>query len=244
METFYITDKGKVRELNEDNVIILKNNHNQVLLAVADGMGGHNSGETASFISISELEKEFSKIDKFDSKEEIVLFIRKMATQINDKIFKHSEENKESKGLGTTLVMAIYTKDMLIFGNIGDSCGMVEKENKLFKITKEHTLINLLISTGKLTEEKATNHPQKNILMKALGAMNPVEIDIFDVDSNVDGILLCSDGLTNMLSMTQIEKTLKLELDTKERIKKLVTKCNNRGGIDNISIAYLNNKGR
>jgi len=244
METFYMTDKGKVRELNEDSLTVLKNDFNQVLLAVADGMGGHNSGEVASFIAINHLENEFSKIEKFESKEDVVVFIRRMATEINDKIFKHAEENIESKGMGTTLVLAIYSKEFLLFGNIGDSCGMVIKDDKLFKVTKEHTLINLLISTGKLSEENASNHPKKNIVMKALGAMNPAEIDVFDVDNKVEGILLCSDGLTSMLSSTQIEKTLNLDLDIKERIKRLITKCNNRGGNDNISIAYLINKGR
>ena len=244
METFYMTDKGKVRELNEDSLTVLRNDFNQVLLAIADGMGGHNSGEVASFIAINHLENEFSKIEKFESKEDVVVFIRRMATEINDKIFKHAEENIESKGMGTTLVLAIYSKEFLLFGNIGDSCGMVIKDDKLFKVTKEHTLINLLISTGKLSEENASNHPKKNIVMKALGAMNPAEIDVFDVDSKVEGILLCSDGLTSMLSSTQIEKTLNLDLDIKERIKRLITKCNNRGGNDNISIAYLINKGR
>lgn len=244
METFYMTDKGKVREINEDNVIIIKNDYNQVLLAVADGMGGHNSGEVASFIAINHLENEFSKIEKFETKEEAVVFIRRVVTEINDKIFKHAENNLESKGMGTTLVLSLYSKDFLLFGNIGDSCGMVIKEHKLFKVTKEHTLINLLISTGKLSEENATNHPKKNIVMKALGAMNPAEIDIFDVDSKIDGILLCSDGLTNMLSITQIEKTLNLETELKERIKRLIIKCNNRGGNDNISVACLINKGR
>jgi protein phosphatase len=114
------------------------------------------------------------------------------------------------------------------------------KDDKLYKVTKDHTLVNLLVSTGELTEEEAKMHPKKNVLMRALGANNPIEIDIFDVDMSVSAILLCSDGLTNMLNVEQIEKVLKsYELTIEERIIRLIKKSNNRGGTDNISIAYL-----
>ena len=97
-----------------------------------------------------------------------------------------------------------------------------------------------MVSTGELTEEEAKLHPKKNVLMRALGANNPIEIDIFDVDVNVDAILLCSDGLTNMLSGEQIQKVLELEtLTIEEKVIRLIKKSNNRGGTDNISIAYL-----
>ena len=123
--------------------------------------------------------------------------------------------------------------------NIGDSSGFVYKDDKLFKVTKDHTLVNLLIATGELTEEDAKFHPKKNVLMKALGAVNPAEVDIFDVENTVDGILLASDGLTNMLSENQIEGVLKLDISLEEKAKKLVVKSNNRGGTDNISVVLL-----
>ena len=135
--------------------------------------------------------------------------------------------------------MAIFSNDYLLFGNIGDSSGFVFKDNKLFKVTKDHTLVNLLISTGELSKEDAKFHPKKNVLMKALGAVNPAEVDVFDVETSVDGILLCSDGLTNMLSVEQIENVLKMDLSLEEKSRKLIMKSNNRGGTDNISIAIL-----
>ena len=115
----------------------------------------------------------------------------------------------------------------------------VKKDNKLFKVTKDHTLVNLLISTGELTLEEAKFHPKKNVLMKALGAVNPAEVDIFDVEKNIDGILLSSDGLTNMLSVEQIENVLKMDISLEDKAKKLIAKSNNRGGTDNISVALL-----
>ena len=145
--------------------------------------------------------------------------------------------------MGSTLVVAIQTKDYLIFGNIGDSSGYVMKNQKIHKVTKDHTLVNLLVEAGNLTEEEAKSHPKKNVLMRALGATEKIEMDIFDVDMNNDGILLCSDGLTTMLTDDQIEKVLNdNELSTEEKVTKLIQKCNVRGGFDNISIAYLEKK--
>ena len=109
----------------------------------------------------------------------------------------------------------------------------------MFKVTKDHTLVNLLISTGELTLEEAKFHPKKNVLMKALGAVNPAEVDIFDVEKNIDGILLSSDGLTNMLKDEQIVKVLIEDIPVENKVKKLIVKCNNRGGTDNISVALL-----
>lgn len=239
MKTFYLTDSGKVRSHNEDNLIIVKNKNNEYLMAVADGMGGHKAGEIASSIAINHLSSEYSLIDSMGSKEDAIAWFRNIVCEINDLIFKYTNENPESKGMGTTLVMCLLTDSYLLFGNIGDSSGFVKKDGKLFKVTKDHTLVNLLISSGELNEEDAKFHPKKNVLMKALGAVNPAEIDIFDVEKNIDGILLSSDGLTNMLSIEQIENVLKLDISLEDKAKKLITKSNNRGGTDNISVALL-----
>lgn len=239
MQTFYLTDTGKVREHNEDNVIILSNDNNEYILAVADGMGGHKAGEVASAIAINHLTEEFYRLETIGSKEAAIDWLRNIVNEINNKIFDYTKENQDSKGMGTTLVCAIQTENYLLYGNIGDSSGFVIKNGKMHKVTKDHTLVNLLVSTGELTEEEAKYHPRKNVLMRALGANNPIDIDIFDVDSNISGILLCSDGLTNMLSNDQIEKVLNSELTIEETVERLIKKANARGGKDNISIAYL-----
>ncbi len=240
MKSFYITDAGKIREHNEDNVIILSNDNEEYILAVADGMGGHKAGEVASAIAINHLTEEFYRLDTIGDKETAIDWLRNIVTEINNKIFDYTKENPDSKGMGTTLVCAIQTKNYLLYGNIGDSSGFVIKNNKMHKVTKDHTLVNLLVSTGELTEEEAKYHPRKNVLMRALGANNPIDIDIFDVgDSKISGIFLCSDGLTNMLTIEQIEKVLNSELTVEEAVIKLIKKANARGGKDNISIAYL-----
>ncbi len=241
MKSFYLTDSGKVRDHNEDNVIILKNKNNEYLMAVADGMGGHSAGEVASSIAINYLGKHFvdtfHKMNKLDA----VNWLRNTVNDINNLIFKHEKEHPESKGMGTTLVVTIQTKEYILFGNIGDSSGFVVKDDKLHKVTSDHTLVNLLVTAGELSEEEAKHHPKKNVLMKALGANNPIDIDIFDcVDlDKITSILLCSDGLTNMIDEEQIEKVLLNGTDIEDQVIKLIHKANNRGGTDNISVAYL-----
>lgn len=243
MEYFYLTDPGKIRDHNEDSVIIAENLSKEVLLAVADGMGGHHAGEVASSIAISHIGRRFKELSTIGNKEDAINWLKETTSEINVLIYKYTEENPESSGMGTTFVVSILTKEFLLFGNIGDSSGFVVKNDKLHKITTDHTLVNLLVKSGELTEEEAKEHPRKNVLMKALGAAVTVEMDIFDVETEIDGILLCSDGLTNMLEFDQIMKVLKDDLDIEQKVQKLIYKCNNRGGNDNISIAYLNKGG-
>ena len=239
MKAYYISDTGKVRTHNEDSVMIVKNLSGEYLMVVADGMGGHKAGEIASSIVVNGLTDKFKNMESIGEKENAVNWIRENVNELNDAIFKYTDEFPESKGMGTTLVLSVITEEYILFGNVGDSSGFVVKNHELYKVTKDHTLVNLLVETGELTKEEAKNHPRKNVLMRALGANNPIDVDIFDVEKNCDAILLCSDGLTNMLTKNQIEKVLNSDLSVEERIVKLIKKSNLRGGTDNVSIAYL-----
>ena len=241
MKYSYITDPGKVRERNEDSVNIVENTSGEILMAVADGMGGHKDGEVASSIALNHIATRFKSISSVGNKEDAINWIREIVKEANALIYKYVAEHKESAGMGTTMVLALLTKDFLLIGNIGDSSGYVIKNKKLHKVTVDHTLVNLLVKSGEITEEDAKNHPKKNVLMRALGASPDVEMDIFNVELGVDGIFLCSDGLTNMLDDDTIMKVLNNnEMNIDEKLDKLIFKANNRGGSDNISIAYLN----
>ena len=239
MKSFYLTDAGMVRDHNEDSVIIVKNDEGSYLMAIADGMGGHSAGEVASSIAISHLGKHFKESFRGMSKVDAVNWIRDVVDEVNTLIFQYEKSHPESKGMGTTLVLSILTKDYLLFGNVGDSSGFVMKDNKLHKVTYDHTLVNLLVSAGELTKEEASVHPKKNVLMKALGASLDIDVDIFDCEMDVTEILLSSDGLTGMLDREQIEKVLLGEGSIEDKVIKLIQKANNRGGTDNISVAYL-----
>ena len=243
MKACYMTDSGRVRNHNEDSVTILKNESNEYLLIVADGMGGHRKGEVASSMVVSRLGKRFNDTASIGTKLDAVTWLNDNINEINKEILLYGEHNSDSLGLGTTVVVALLTKTYLIFGNIGDSSGYVIKNNKIHRVTKPHTLVNLLVEAGNISEEEAKVHPKKNILMKALGVCEKCELDIFDVDMEVDAIMLCSDGVTNMLSDSQIEKVLiDEELEIEEKVDILIKKCNAHGGTDNISIAYLNRR--
>lgn len=240
LEYAYLTDTGKVRSHNEDSVTITKNRSGEYLLAVADGMGGHTGGEIASNIAIDYLTERFEKASSVGNKQDCINFLKDTVSEANLKLYKYTQEHPESIGMGTTLVLAVLTNNFLLFGNIGDSSGFVVKNNKLHKITIDHTLVNLLVKSGEITEEEAKDHPRKNVLLKALGAQNTIEMDIFDVEKDIDGIFLCSDGLSNMLEVEQIEKVLdEEELKAEDKCRKLIIKSNNRGGNDNITVAYM-----
>ena len=208
MKSFYLTDKGILRDHNEDSLIIVENQEGNHLLAVADGMGGHNAGEVASSIAINYLGKRFQESFFKMTKTDAINWIKNSVNEINSLVINYAKEHPECNGMGSTIVLAIVSNDYILFGNVGDSSGFVMKEKKLHKVTYDHTLVNLLVSAGELTKEEARNHPRKNILMNALGITDPIKIDIFDCILDIDGILLCSDGLTTMLSDEQIEKCL------------------------------------
>jgi protein phosphatase len=240
MKAFYQTDPGKVRSHNEDSVNIVKNLNDEYLVVVADGMGGHKAGEVASSLAVNELSKRFSELSSVGTKEEAVIWLKEIVDEINVKILKFAEEHVEATGLGTTCVCSIITDDFLLFGNVGDSSGYVLKNGKLYKVTRDHTLVNILLENGELTESEAKTHPQKNVLMKALGAAEEIDVDIFDVEKTLDGVLLCSDGLTNMVSVEQMEKILgDKDLDLEDQVGKMIMKANMRGGTDNITVACV-----
>lgn len=189
---------------------------------------------------VTQIGSKFKALSTIGTKIDAINWLKDNVQEINNNIIKYSEDHPESMGLGTTCVMALLTKDFLLFVNIGDSSGFVFKNGKLKKITRDHTLVNFLVETGDLSEAEAVNHPKKNVLMKALGAADQCEIDIFEVETDIDAIMLSSDGLTNMLSQDQIEKVLnETEITVEDKLIKLIKKCNVRGGTDNISIAYL-----
>ena len=244
MLTHYQTDAGKVRDHNEDSVTIVKNLNGDYMLMVADGMGGHRAGEVASSLVVTHSGSRFQNMSTLGNKVDAITWLKEIIEEVNAKIISYAEEHVDATGLGTTLVCAILTKQYLIFANIGDSSGFVYKNGKLYKVTKDHTYANFLVDTGEIRPEEAATHPQKNVLMRALGASPKVEVDIFDVENEVDGIFLCSDGLTNMVTKEQIEKVLNdNNLDIEEKVDKLILKSNLRGGNDNISVALLINGG-
>lgn len=239
------TDIGLKRSKNEDFVSRFVNQDQDLLVIVADGIGGSKSGEVASRLVVNKLGLAFS-VTTFSSMdlEEIKHWFVTELTQINNYIVEQSKCNKELESMGTTIVFAYFSEFTSLIGHVGDSRAYVQQE-RLSCLTDDHTFANALYKLSKITKEEAENHPDRHKLIKAIGLPLKGDIEV-DFNNNIlydnDIYLLCTDGLTNMVSDDEIEKVLKTEqtLDLKANI--LLEKAKEAGGYDNISLALIDNK--
>ena len=240
MESFAITDIGSRREANQDFVYC---NDNAVgllpnLYIVADGMGGHRAGDFASRFSVIEFEKEI----KEQKARTIIGSMEGAIRQVNEKLLREATMEPEYEGMGTTFVAACISEGNLYVLNIGDSrLYRLNETGTIRQITQDHSLVEQKILRGELERKDAKNHPEKNVITRALGAMEQVVPDFFEVELDAgDYILLCSDGLTNMVEDSVIkEVVLNQELELKEKAERLIALANENGGRDNISLVLV-----
>ncbi len=229
-----ISEKGKVREKNEDDYLI-KNKNEFKIFVVADGMGGHEAGDVASALAIETINNYEFKAECLDRD------IKKAIRLANKKIYKQSKA--DNKKMGTTITLAIIKDNLVKIGHIGDSRAYIYNGKQLEQITKDHSYVRELVKKDLISEAEAKDHPQKNVLLKALGTESEPEIDLIETKfKQGDLILLCSDGLTNMVAEKEIQNVLASNLDVEEKAKKLVETANENGGHDNITVLiYKNN---
>ena len=227
---------GKVRDKNEDNYLVSDRGKLHIV-AVADGMGGHKAGDVASSTAIKVIKNYDFGIN------DIVGDVKDCINIVNDKILKKSNNHPEYKGMGTTLTLGIINNNYLVLGHIGDSRAYLYHNDFLEQITDDHSYVADLLRQGVITEEEAENHPKKNLLLRALGLEEEVEIDIIEQElSDQEILLLCSDGLTNMKNDEQIQSVLSKDLKLQEQAELLSDKANAAGGYDNITaVLYQNN---
>lgn len=231
-KTAYISDKGSVRENNQDYLGVL-DKENQAILAVADGLGGHNAGEIASKVAIEKslaLLKEIDEIFPNDKK------LKDIFDECNTEIFNISKEDKKFEGMGTTLTLSVIDKEHVIIAHVGDSSCYFIRKSEITKVTKDHSLVQELVDLGIITEREAQVHPQKNVITRALGISEKVEIDTYKFDiTNVSHIVLCSDGLSNVVE-EEILLDIILNNNINEACELLYKKGIDNGSRDNISI--------
>ena len=231
MSFHVFTNIGNSRENNEDSFLILEPQKDHHILAVADGMGGHNAGEVASRIAIDSIKKY-----SFDFSENIISQIKSVITKANTDIFTHSNNNDELKEMGTTLTLGIIKNNVLYYGHVGDS-RIYLYDDMLKQITTDHSLVNDLVQNKSIDPEEAFNHPQKNIITQALGVDKELEIQSNSIDINKKNIvMLCTDGLSDMIRFKNIEKVFKEYENVKDIIETLGEKALHNGGKDNITI--------
>lgn len=236
----FVTDIGKVRENNEDLCIIIPfDEGNEFAAAVADGMGGHLFGEIASKSAIECFEKKI-RDRRFKNCSKINEYFLNICNCANKDILDFSKKYNVLTGMGTTLD-AIYIKDNTVHAiHIGDSRIYSIHSDVITQITKDHSYVQELLDQGDITEEEYANHPNKNIITKALGISETPEPDILEFDLDFDGyMLICTDGLTNMLDDATILNIINVESDLFSKTCELVRQANEKGGTDNITIVLI-----
>jgi len=237
LKTFSITDIGKTRELNQDYVFTSEEPVGNLpnLFIVADGMGGHNAGDYASRYTVETMVSEISKTDEKDTTK----IIRNAIGIANEHIRVKASEEAHLFGMGTTLVVATLKDDILEVANIGDSRLYIVND-EITQITRDHSLVEEMIRMGGLERSQARWHPDKNIITRAIGASETVKVDFFTVRlKKGDIVLMCSDGLTNMVEDEEIRMILSNQRDIVECAEELVKAANNNGGQDNIAVILI-----
>ena len=206
------------------------------LFAVADGMGGHNAGDYASSHAVRILVDEIREDTDYNP----VKVIRHAIETANTEIIEQAQKDEKLRGMGTTMVVATIVGQYAYVANVGDS-RLYVVDKQLRQITRDHSLVQEMVRMGEITAEEARNHPDKNIITRALGAERTVDIDFFDLKLEPDStILMCSDGLSNMVEDNKLEEII---LDQTEELpkkgEKLLKEANQNGGKDNIAVILV-----
>lgn len=240
MDVVELTDMGLVRTKNQDS-IFASNQLELPLFIIADGMGGHNGGEIASRDAIEIIKNIFlDNKSKLTSKNNIKKVIEESIQKANKNIYKKSIELLEYSGMGTTVSLAYIYESSIYIGHVGDSRIYIVSEDKIKQITEDHSLVNELIKRGEISKEEAEHHPKKNIITRAVGTSRDIEIDVQEYKySKAEKLLLCSDGLSNMISEIDILNISNKKIKLLQVGQELIDTAKKNGGYDNISLIMV-----
>jgi len=235
----YKTDRGRLREKNEDQAMVLMNSIGETLLIACDGVGGADRGELASKIAIDIIADSFKKKSKHFFAYGNRLWITKAVKEANEKINRQAERNAAYKGMGTTMVCALISKGRLMVANIGDSRAylLTPGTKKIEQLTEDQTYVQYLVTTGRISKEDAASHPDRHVLMNALGIYPSVSLSIIDRPYRGETLLLSTDGLYNQVPAEQIANILSTDDRPDQKVAALVSEANHAGGTDNVGIA-------
>jgi protein phosphatase len=231
------SDIGLVRSINQDSYYIPVNTA-LPLFMVADGMGGHNAGEIASVMAIDKI-REWMAENSTDltNVRTIKKSIVKSVEYANRHIYNHAKEIEGCKGMGTTLTMLYVFDDKIVVGHVGDSRAYLITSNEISQMTQDHSLVQQLLVEGKISKREAKSHPQKNVITRAVGTSSDIEVDVLTLDIKKDDIvILCSDGLTNMVAEEELKDLFIDETDIQKACEKAIEGAKLKGGSDNITV--------
>ncbi|MDR1568020.1 MAG: Stp1/IreP family PP2C-type Ser/Thr phosphatase [Streptococcaceae bacterium] len=238
MSYSYLSDIGRKRTMNQDYVKIFLNQQRLPLYLLADGMGGHQAGEVASKLTVETLGARFTKTE-FQSIEEIGEWLTLEIKDLNHLVFEQGQLD-DFRSMGTTLEALLIFSNELILAHVGDSRSYLLRNGDLTQLTEDHSLVNELRLMGEITEEEAAHHPRKNIITRSIGMPKNVEVDLIRHKiADDDLVLICSDGLFNMLEKAEIIAILAGDNTLDEKALQLVEQANANGGSDNISVLLI-----
>ena len=238
IKSYAITDIGRKRQLNQDFIYLSETPIGNLpnVFIVADGMGGHNAGDYASRYAVETVVEEIGA--SFEKNP--VKIMGRAIDKANAMIRQKAREDVSLNGMGTTMVIATCMGKYLEVANVGDSRLYVVHENRIEQVTQDHSLVEEMVRMGGIDRASARNHPDKNIITRAIGARDYIEADFFNLELQTgDMILLCSDGLTNMIEDDVIYRILTNGRSLKNRVEELVETANQNGGKDNISVIVI-----
>ncbi|WP_069286336.1 Stp1/IreP family PP2C-type Ser/Thr phosphatase [Aerococcus urinaeequi] len=240
MEIASKTDVGVERKQNQDQVGVFYNQDQAAILLLCDGMGGHNAGDVASEMAIYHVGNAWKGTENMTDPNLISDWLTSQIKEANAHIFEKANQYHDLSGMGTTIVAAVPLEDLaqVVLAHVGDSRIYIHQVDELKQITKDHSFVQELLAMDMITKEEAQVHPQKNIVTRAVGIAADVEVDINVVDFLVDDtLLLCSDGLTDMVDETEVLAILSDERRTiEEKADQLIALANDHGGRDNVSV--------
>ena len=237
MKACALTDTGRVRTANQDYVYASVEPVGSLpnLFVVADGMGGHQAGDYASRYIVENLVTYL----QYTENSQIVPLLREGILKVNTQLYQESKEKPELSGMGTTLVAAVAYENTLYVANVGDSRLYLVRD-RIRQVTKDHSYVEELVSLGRLERGSKDYKDKKNIITRAVGTEDKLLVDFFEVGLEPgDFILMCSDGLSNMLEDVEMEEIVGSDLELEEKAEKLITVANDNGGKDNIAVVLV-----
>jgi PPM family protein phosphatase len=243
MEIAMKSHVGRVRQVNEDYFACIADLNGRVLAVVADGMGGHQAGDIASRLAVERIVKELRHLDGELSDEDARERLMDALLMANEEVYQYAQEHPECSGMGTTIVAALLGETGGVTAHIGDSRLYHFNADGLQLKTEDHSLVHELMKSGQITAEEASVHPQRNVLMRALGTEPDVRIDLGQFNwSEGDVVLLCSDGLSNKVDHSVMVEWLKRPVSLQAQVDGLVEHALDAGGEDNITLVAVRNK--
>lgn len=233
---FGMTDIGLKRQTNQDSFYAGYITPDVLLCAVCDGMGGANGGSVASRLAVDEFYGSIKQSLEKNPDADALAVMSHAVNKANMAVYEKSLSDKELSGMGTTLVSALFDGQKVYFASVGDSRIYVIKQNVLYQLSHDHSYVQTLVDSGQITESEARVHPNRNIITKAVGINGELECDLFVMDKeNMDGVLLCSDGLCGYVEEQSLNEVLKTCSDPGELVVKYVDMALDEGGADNIT---------